>query len=133
MMAQNKTARKGLSFGIFLFVLMVILNQCVFAEDQLLPGDSIKVTLIELGSVRCIPCKMMQPILAEIKEEYKGRIEVIFYDVWTKEGRPYGNKYNVVAIPTQVFLDKDGKEYFRHQGFFPKEEIKEILKQGGVK
>jgi len=133
MMDQNKTARKGLSFGISLFVLMVIFNQDLFAQDQTPPEDSIRVTLIELGSVRCIPCKMMQPVLTDIKEEYKGRVEVIFYDVWTKEGRQYGNKYNVVTIPTQVFLDKDGKEYFRHQGFSPKEEIKEILKQGGVK
>lgn len=94
---------------------------------------SIKVTFIELGSVRCIPCKKMQPIMEEIKKEYAGQVEVVFYDVWTSEGRPYAAKYKIKLIPTQVFLDKDGNEYFRHVGFFPKEELVKILKQKGVK
>ena len=91
-----------------------------------------KVTFIELGSIKCVPCKMMQPIIAEIEKEYAGQVKVIFYDVWTSEGRPYGQKYGVRAIPTQVFLDKDGKEFFRHTGFFSKEEIVKVLKKQGV-
>ena len=96
-------------------------------------ADNIKVTFVELGSVRCIPCKKMKPILEEIKKEYKGQVKVIFYDVRTPEGRPYAYKYKIKLIPTQVFLDKDGKEYFRHVGFFPKEELVKVLKQKGVK
>ncbi len=92
----------------------------------------IKVTLIELGSVRCIPCKMMMPILKEIEDNYGNEVKVIFYDVWTDEGRPYAEKYNVRAIPTQVFLDENGKEFFRHVGFFPKEQIFEVLQKKGV-
>ncbi|OGS35376.1 MAG: hypothetical protein A2293_03215 [Elusimicrobia bacterium RIFOXYB2_FULL_49_7] len=95
--------------------------------------SDIKVTFVELGSVNCIPCKMMQPVIAEIEKEYGGQVNVVFYDVWTKEGSPYGDKYKIRAIPTQVFLDKDGKEFFRHQGFFPKEEIVKVLKKKGVK
>lgn len=94
------------------------------------PG--IKVTFIELGSVNCIPCKMMQPIIQEIEEEYKEQVKVVFYDVWTQEGRPYAEKYKIRAIPTQVFLDKNGKEFFRHEGFFPKKEIIKILKEKKV-
>jgi len=93
----------------------------------------IKVTFVELGSVGCIPCKMMQPIMKEIEEEYKNQVRVIFYDVWKEEGRPYAEKYKIRVIPTQVFLDENGKEYFRHEGFFPKEELVEVLKQKGVK
>lgn len=96
-------------------------------------ASSIKVTFIELGSVRCIPCKKMQPIIEEIKKEYKGQVKVVFYDVRTPEGRPFAYKYKIRLIPTQVFLDKDGKEYFRHIGFFPKEELVKVLKQKGVK
>ena len=95
--------------------------------------SSIKVTFIELGSVRCIPCKKMQPIMEEIKKEYKGQVQVIFYDVWTPEGKPFAYKYKIRLIPTQVFLDKDGKEYFRHEGFFAKAELVKVLKQKGVK
>jgi thioredoxin 1 len=92
-----------------------------------------KVTFIELGSKRCMPCKMMEPILEEIKKEYKGKVNVVFYDVWTEAGRPYAEKYKIMSIPTQVFLDENGKEYFRHTGFFPKKEIDKVLKRGGVK
>jgi thioredoxin 1 len=91
------------------------------------------VTFVELGSVNCIPCKMMQPVLAEIEKEYGKQVKVIFHDVWTPEGRPFGKQYQIRAIPTQVFLDKNGKEYFRHMGFFPKEEIVKVLKKQGVK
>ena len=94
--------------------------------------SKIKVTFIELGSLKCVPCKMMQPIIAEIKKEYGDQVKVVFYDVWTSKGRPYGQKYGVRAIPTQIFLDKDGKEFFRHMGFLSKEKIVKVLKKQGV-
>jgi len=83
--------------------------------------------------VKCIPCKMMQPIMEEIEKEYAGQVKVVFHDVWTEEGQPYARKYGIRVIPTQIFLDKDGNEYFRHEGFFPKEELVEVLKKQGVK
>ncbi len=91
-----------------------------------------KVTFIELGSVNCIPCKMMQPVMKKIEIRYRDQVKVIFYDVWTSEGRPYGRKYGIKVIPTQIFLDKNGKEYFRHSGFFPFKEVEKILMKGGV-
>lgn len=93
----------------------------------------VNVTFIELGSVKCIPCKMMQPIMKEIEDEYKGQVKVVFYDVWTPEGRPYADKYRITVIPTQVFLDKNGDEFYRHGGYFPKDELVKILKLKGVK
>ena len=91
-------------------------------------NQNIKVTFVELGSVKCIPCKMMKPIMEDIEKEYGDQVKVVFYDVWTDEGKPYAEKYKIKLIPTQVFLDKDGNEYFRHEGFFPKEELVKILK-----
>ncbi len=95
--------------------------------------DELLVTFVEIGSLNCIPCKMMQPIMKEIEENYKGQVKVVFYDVWTPAGRPFGMQYGIRVIPTQVFLDKDGREYFRHEGFFPKEEVVRILKMKGVR
>lgn len=92
-----------------------------------------QITFIELGSVKCVPCKMMQPVMEEIEKEYAAIVKVIFYDVWTPEGRPMGMKYNVRSIPTQVFLDNNGQEIFRHMGYFPKEEIVKFLESKGVK
>ncbi|MFA6508060.1 MAG: thioredoxin family protein [Treponemataceae bacterium] len=91
------------------------------------------VTFIELGSVNCVPCKAMQPIMEKVRKELGDQVEVVFYDVWTEAGKPYGGKYRIRVIPTQVFLDRDGKEYYRHEGFFPEAELKKILAQGGVK
>lgn len=95
--------------------------------------SGIKVTFIEIGSVNCTPCKMMQPIMKEIEKEYKNQVRVVFYDVFTEQGRPYAVKYRIKVIPTQVFLDKDGKVYFQHGGFFPKDQLVEVLKKQGVK
>ena len=95
--------------------------------------EKYKVTFIELGSVRCIPCQQMQPIMKSIEEKYGKDVKVVFHDVWTEAGAPYAKHYGIEAIPTQVFLDKDGKEFFRHVGYFPEEELVKVLQQKGVK
>ena len=92
-----------------------------------------KVTFIELGSVRCIPCQQMQTIMKSVEQKYPTQVKVVFHDVWTEAGAPYAQKYGIQAIPTQVFLDENGKEYFRHVGFFPEEELVKVLQQKGVK
>jgi len=102
-------------------------------EEKKETESDIKVTFIELGSVNCIPCRMMQPIMEEIEKEYKDQVKVVFHDVWTNEGRPYAMKYKIRVIPTQVFFDKDDKEYFRHEGYFPKEELVKVLQMKEVK
>ena len=85
---------------------------------------------IEIGSVTCIPCKMMKPILDELRQEYAGGLQVDFIDV--QVDRAAAMSYGIRVIPTQVFLDASGKELFRHEGFFPKEEILAKWKELGV-
>ena len=92
-----------------------------------------KVTFIELGSVRCIPCQQMQAVMKSIEKKYGSQVKVIFYDVWTPEGKPFGKQYGIEAIPTQVFLDENGKEFSRHVGYFPEEELIKVLNSKGVK
>lgn len=91
-----------------------------------------KVTFIELGSTRCIPCQKMQPVMKSLEQKYGNQVKIVFYDVWTEAGAPYGKQYNIEAIPTQVFLDEKGIEYFRHVGYFPEEELVKVLKEKGV-
>ena len=74
----------------------------------------------------------MQPVMKFIEQKYNTQVKVVFHDVWTEEGKPYAQQYGIRAIPTQVFLDKDGKEFYRHMGFFAKEELVKILKMEGV-
>jgi len=91
-----------------------------------------KVTFIELGSVRCIPCQQMQPVMKSIEQKYGKDVKVVFHDVWTEAGVPFAKQYGIEAIPTQVFLDENGKEFFRHVGFFPEEDLVKVLNQKGV-
>jgi len=132
--AANSTKAKNQSQGSAASLLIVASMQDSMARDtkNVNEAEKYKVTFIELGSVRCIPCKKMQPIMEEIKKEYAGQVNVVFHDVWTEKGRPYAQKYKIQAIPTQVFLDGEGNEYFRHEGFFPKEELIRVLKKQGV-
>jgi thioredoxin 1 len=69
----------------------------------------------------------MAPIIVELQKEYEGIVSVEFIDVWKDPdaGRPYG----IRMIPTQVFFDRNGKEVFRHEGFFPKEAIVKVFQE----
>ncbi len=86
--------------------------------------------LVDLGADRCIPCKMMMPVLADLKTNYLGQLDVQFIDVWKDPDA--GKPYKIKLIPTQIFYDAKGKERFRHQGFFSKEDILAKWKELGV-
>lgn len=91
-----------------------------------------KITFVELGSVNCIPCRKMQPIMKSIEEKYGGQVKVVFYDVWKPDQRHYAHIYGIQLIPTQIFLDEDENEIMRHEGFFPEEEIDAFLRAQGL-
>jgi thioredoxin 1 len=111
---------------LILFTFLVVL----FAQTE---GVQPKVTFIELGSVNCIPCKQMQPIMKSIEEKYGEQVKVIFYDVWKQQQKKYAHQYGIKLIPTQVFLDENGKEFFRHEGFYLEAEIDKLLQGNGLK
>ena len=91
-------------------------------EKQAVPAPTQKPPrLVDLGAKSCVPCKMMAPILEELRNEYKGKLQVEFIDVW--EDRSAGDQYRIRVIPTQIFFDPSGKELFRHVGFISKEDI----------
>lgn len=83
--------------------------------------------LVDVGADQCIPCKMMAPVLAELKKEYAGSLDVVFIDVWKNPGA--NDKYKVRGIPTQIFYDAEGKERYRHLGYMSKEGILKTLKE----
>lgn len=86
--------------------------------------------LVDLGAGKCIPCKLMKPILDDLKANYADRFITEFIDVW--ENPAEGKKYNIEMIPTQIFYNAEGRELFRHVGFYGKEEILAKWKELGV-
>jgi thioredoxin 1 len=89
-----------------------------------------KITFIELGSVNCIPCKKMQPIMKSLEKKYGEQLKVIFHDV--NKDKSKVDEFKIKLIPTQIFLDENGKEISRHEGFYPEVEIEKLLKGRGL-
>lgn len=86
--------------------------------------------LVDLGAGKCIPCKMMKPVLDDLKATCSDTFKTEFIDVW--ENADAGKQYGINMIPTQIFFGVDGKELFRHEGFFAKEDILAKWKAFGV-
>jgi len=107
-----------------------VLHKATASAEQGLAVESGLPRLVDLGASKCIPCKMMAPILEELKSQYQGKLAVDFIDVSEKPAE--AKKYNINLIPTQIFYDASGKELFRHEGFFSKEDILNKWKELGV-
>ena len=99
------------------------------AADTTIPVPGL-VTMVDLGAHKCIPCKMMAPILTKLTKAYADQAAIIFIDVW--EDKAQGSKFKIKAIPTQIFFDQEGNEVLRHQGFMSEEAIVEQLQQMGI-
>lgn len=112
----------------------VVLSQETHETPPAKTGETRKplVTFVELGSVKCVPCRQMQPVMAAIERKYGDQIAVVFYDVWKPDQREYATTYGIRVIPTQVFLDKNGREFFRHEGFYPERAIDSLLQKHGL-
>lgn len=112
--------------------LMLNLSACNLNKNsQLIQEEALGIPrMIDLGSTMCIPCKEMEPILEELQIEYKDRLLIEFIDVTKNQDK--SRKYGVSVIPTQIFFDEEGKEFFRHIGFFSKEEILKTFTDHGL-
>ena len=103
------------------------------AEEGAATSDSVDVVqpsvtdgtalplLLDLGSTTCVPCKAMAPILEEMTKTFAGQFDVRFEDV--KKDAALARTHGVRIITTQIFFDEHGKELFRHQGFFSREDM----------
>ncbi len=128
--------------GYSIMLLVVISTGSAIAQNQTMPSRKTSpttisrtplVTFVELGSARCIPCRQMQPVLKSIEKKYGDQIRVIFHDVWKPDQAEQAKVYGIRLIPTQVFLDANGKEFSRHEGFYPEDEIDRLLQKKGLK
>ncbi|MBI5439607.1 MAG: thioredoxin family protein [Deltaproteobacteria bacterium] len=100
------------------------------AMAQAAPIQTKKVTFLELGSVGCRPCDAMRPVMDSVRQKYGKQVEVTFHDV--RKNPRVAEQYRIFLIPTQVFLNAEGREVFRHEGFLALEKVEAVLRQMGV-
>jgi thioredoxin 1 len=115
---------------LILFSLLTLASTLAFAGDHGEVPVKGMVTMVDLGAKKCIPCKMMAPILEKVKRDYDGRAAIVFIDVW--KHRDEAKRFQIQAIPTQIFYDREGNEVYRHVGFMDEATIVARLRKMGV-
>jgi thioredoxin 1 len=127
-----KKLRPAIYFSVMVCMFWSMLRLGIAQAEEFsdLPAKGM-VTMIDLGAKKCIPCKMMAPILVKMEKVYKGKAAVVFIDVW--EHPEQAQRFGIRAIPTQLFFDKNSKEVYRHTGFMSEKAIVEQLDKMGVK
>jgi thioredoxin 1 len=122
---------KNTIIGCLVFFLFAVSANCAADSAARSAPPPVRPRLVDLGAGKCIPCKLMAPMLAELTKEYAGQLDVVFIDVW--KNREEAPRYGISVIPTQIFYDAAGKELFRHEGFFAKKDILAKWAEFGVK
>lgn len=127
-----------LSLTVFVYLAAILVPELFAAQKSATPAKPAPVSpvavkypaLVDVGAKKCIPCKMMAPILDELTAEYAGRLRVEFIDVQIDPDT--ATKLGVRGIPTQIFYDASGKERHRHLGYISKEDILATFKKLGI-
>jgi thioredoxin 1 len=86
--------------------------------------------LLEFGKGWCRPCKYMKPILEDMAKEYGEKAIVAAVDM--DANYDLVSRFGVRLMPTQVFLQPDGREFFRNEGVLEREHIRKIFSKMGI-
>ncbi len=131
-MRGNKNPKRPVT--IFLWVCFVLFLQVSGSGAQENPPELPvpgMVTLLDFGADNCIPCKMLRPVIRDLKEKYKDRAFIDFVHVG--KHRNLAKEYRIRTIPTLVFFDASGKERYRFEGFLDRYFIEKKLREMGLK
>ena len=89
-----------------------------------------KPVLVDFGANSCMPCRQLRPILKEVEKDYAEKAKILVVDVYKYQD--LAREHRVQLIPTLIFFDKGGKEFYRHVGAWDKDSIVGKLKEAGA-
>ncbi len=115
-----------------LSIILLMMMACSRPEETM--SETVAVEsglprLVDLGSESCVPCRMMQPELAQLRTTMEGSLEVVFIDV--NQDRSAASSYQIRVIPTQIFYSPEGVELARHEGYIDAEGMLRIFREHG--
>lgn len=87
-----------------------------------------EITFLEFGATGCAACKRMEIVMSEIESKYPKRVKVVFLNVLLPEHQILMKYFGVAAIPTQILLDHEGIEFFRHSGYYSTNDLEKSMK-----
>jgi thioredoxin 1 len=96
------------------------LNYVTQATFQTEVVDSTEPVLVDVTAVWCAPCRMVEPIVKELAQEWQGKVKVVKLDADENPGILM--EYGILGIPTLMFF-KGGKLQERITGFQPKNKL----------
>jgi thioredoxin 1 len=92
-------------------------------QDEVLSAE--KPVLVDFSAVWCGPCKMLDPIVEQLANEWSGQIKVVKLDV--DDNPNIAMQYQVMGVPTlMLFIDGETRE--RLTGYQPKDRITSKIK-----
>ena len=91
--------------------------------------DSDQPVLVDFHAEWCGPCKLAEPIMEQLSEEYNGKAKVVKIDTDDPANRPIAMGLGVMSIPT-VMLYKGGSLLAKQIGFIGEDGYRQMLEQG---
>lgn len=91
-------------------------------------GESFDYTFLEFGSTGCHACRQMEVVMEEVRTKYRDKVKVVFVNVMNPENRQISEYFGIALIPTQVVLNKEGNEIFRHTEYISTEDLEKKFK-----
>lgn len=96
-----------------------------FEENQEWKFEGDKPAIIDFYADWCQPCKIVEPVLEELSEEYKGKVDVFRID--TEDQQELAAMFGIKSIPSILFIPQEEQPQMA-QGALPKDTLEKAIK-----